>query len=126
MTCCNQPKPTPKRVLDCRGLRLELAGVPRIMGIVNVTPDSFFDGGRHATTEAAVRHAEQLIAEGADLLDIGGQPTRPGAHVEIPEAEEIARVVPVIAALVGKTTVPLSVDTYRPAVARRSKPARMS
>ena len=118
MTCCNQPKPTPSRVLDCRGLRLELAGVPRIMGIVNVTPDSFYDGGRHATTEAAVRHAEQLLAEGADLLDIGGQPTRPGAHVEIPEAEEIARVVPVITALAGKTTVPLSVDTYRPAVAR--------
>ena len=118
MTCCNQPKPTPTRVLDCRGLRLELAGEPVIMGIVNVTPDSFYDGGRHATTEAAMRHAARLIEEGAGLLDIGGQPTRPGAHVEISEAEEISRVVPVIAALAGKTTVPLSVDTYRPAVAR--------
>ena len=124
MISCNQPKPTPARVLDCRGLRLELSGGPRIMGIVNVTPDSFYDGGRHATTEAAVRHAERLVEEGAGMLDIGGQPTRPGAHVEIPEAEEIARVVPVIAALVGKTTVPISVDTYRPAGARAAARVR--
>jgi dihydropteroate synthase len=106
------------RVLDCRGLRVVLGAEPVIVGIVNVTPDSFFDGGRHATTETAVRHAEQLISEGAGMLDIGGQPTRPGAHVEISDAEEIARVVPVIAALAGKATIPLSVDTYKPAVAR--------
>ena len=112
----NRQQTQPSRVLDCRGLRVELAAEPVIVGIVNVTPDSFYDGGRHATTEAAVRYAEELIAEGADLLDIGGQPTRPGAHVEIPEAEEIARVVPVIAALAGRTSVPLSIDTYKPAV----------
>lgn len=108
------PPPPPHR-LDCRGLWIDCAAGPVIVGIVNVTPDSFYDGGRHATTEAAVRQAEQLIAEGAGMLDIGGQSTRPG-HEEIPAAEEIARVVPVIAALAGRTTVPLSIDSYRPAV----------
>ncbi len=88
-----------------------------MVGIVNVTPDSFFDGGRHATTEAAVQQAERLVAEGAGMLDIGGQSTRPG-HVEVSDAEEIARVVPVIEALAQRVSVPLSVDTYKPAVAR--------
>jgi len=113
----NRQQARPPRVLDCRGLRVELSGEPVIMGIVNVTPDSFYDGGRHATTEAAVRHAEQLIAEGAGMLDIGGQSTRPG-HQEVSDEEEIARVAPVIAALAEKTTVPLSIDSYKPAVAR--------
>ena len=88
-----------------------------MVGIVNVTPDSFYDGGRTATTDAAVKHAEQLIAEGAGMLDIGGQSTRPG-HQVVSAEEEIARVVPVIAALAGRTPIPLAIDTYKPAVAR--------
>ena len=105
------------RVLDCRGLRIDCAAGPIIVGIVNVTPDSFYDGGRHASTEAAVHHAERLIEEGAGMLDIGGQSTRPG-HQEISVEEEMARVVPVIAALAGRTAVPLSIDTTKPEVAR--------
>ena len=112
-----QPQSSPVRTLECRGIRVEYGAAPVIVGIVNVTPDSFYDGGRHATTEAAVAQAERLVAEGAGLLDIGGMSTRPG-HTEISVAEEIARVVPVIAALVGKVAVPLSIDSYRPAVVR--------
>ena len=87
---------------------------PRIMGIVNVTPDSFSDGGLHATSSAAQRHCEQLLAEGADILDIGGESTRPGAQ-PLSEADELARILPVVrhALTLG---VPVSVDTYKPAV----------
>jgi len=87
---------------------------PRIMGIVNVTPDSFSDGGLHATSSAAVRHCEQLLAEGADILDIGGESTRPGAQ-PLSQADELARILPVVrhALTLG---VPVSVDTYKPAV----------
>ncbi len=89
---------------------------PRVMGIVNVTPDSFSDGGRHSTADAALRHCEQLLAEGADLLDIGGESTRPGASSPGIEAE-LARVLPVLrhAVTLG---VPVSVDTSEPAVMR--------
>ena len=89
---------------------------PLIMGIVNVTPDSFSDGGQHATTEAAVAHALQLATEGADLLDIGGESTRPGA-LAVTEAEELARVIPVIEQLADQTDAALSIDTQKPAVA---------
>lgn len=89
---------------------------PRIMGIVNVTPDSFSDGGRYDSVAKAVAHAERLVADGADLLDIGGESTRPGA-AHVSEDEEVARVVPVLAAL-QSLNVPLSVDTRRPAVMR--------
>ena len=87
---------------------------PRIMGIVNVTPDSFSDGGLHATSSAAIRHCEQLLAEGADILDIGGESTRPGAQ-PLSQADELARILPVVrhALTLG---VPVSVDTYKPAV----------
>ncbi len=88
-----------------------------VMGVVNVTPDSFFDGGRHASTEAAVAHGRQLEAEGADILDIGGESTRPGA-APVDEAEELRRVLPVIEALAGRTQAVLSIDTHKPAVAR--------
>jgi dihydropteroate synthase len=87
------------------------------MGIVNVTPDSFSDGGRFLDADAAVAHARRLIAEGADVLDIGGESTRPGA-APVGEAEEVARVVPVIAAVRRETQVPISIDTKKPAVAR--------
>ncbi|MFP8835801.1 dihydropteroate synthase [Hydrogenophaga sp. XSHU_21] len=90
--------------------------VPRVMGIVNVTPDSFSDGGRHATTSAAVGHAERLIGQGADILDVGGESTRPGSP-PVSLDEELARVLPVVAA-VARLGVPVSVDTYKPEVMR--------
>lgn len=92
-------------------------GRPKIVGILNVTPDSFFDGGLHQAFESAFRQATQMVAEGAAIIDIGGQSTRPG-HVAVSDEEEIARVVPVIEALTGSLPVPLSIDTYKPAVAR--------
>ena len=89
---------------------------PRVMGIVNVTPDSFSDGGRHATTQLALAHCEQLLAEGADMLDIGGESTRPGA-LAVPLDEELARVMPVLEAAL-KLGCPVSVDTRRAEVMR--------
>lgn len=88
-----------------------------VMGIVNVTPDSFSEGGRHATREAAIEHGLALVADGADLLDIGGESTRPGA-TPVPLAEELRRVLPVVEALAARTTCPLSIDTTKAAVAR--------
>ena len=102
--------------LDCNGRILRLDR-PRVMGIVNVTPDSFSDGGAHAGVDAAVAHALQLVAEGADLLDIGGESTRPGAD-EVPAEEEVRRVVPVIERLAKEASVPISIDTSKPAVMR--------
>ena len=90
---------------------------PVIVGIVNVTPDSFSDGGAHATTEAAVTHALRLVEQGATMLDIGGESTRPGA-TPVPLDEELRRVMPVIEALCDRATVPLCVDTTKSAVAR--------
>lgn len=87
------------------------------MGIVNVTPDSFSDGGKYTSVELAVEHALQLIAEGADILDIGGESTRPGAQ-PVSLEEELRRVIPVIEQLVKVSTVPLSIDTYKPEVMR--------
>jgi dihydropteroate synthase len=100
------------------GARLFEGAGPFLMGVVNVTPDSFSDGGRYLDPAAAVDRAERLLAEGADLLDLGGESTRPGAP-EVPEAEEIRRVVPVVEALRARgVTAPISVDTRKPAVAR--------
>ena len=87
-----------------------------IMGILNVTPDSFSDGGRFDKMDAALLHAEKMIKEGADILDVGGESTRPG-HVQITDEEEIARVVPVIEKLKKEFDVPISSDTYKSAVA---------
>lgn len=89
----------------------------RVMGIVNVTPDSFSDGGRLATVEAAVAHGLRLVEQGADILDIGGESTRPGA-TPVAEADEIARVVPVINGLRAHWPGPISIDTMKPVVAR--------
>ena len=89
---------------------------PRVMGIVNVTPDSFSDGGQHAGTQAALAHCEQLIREGVDILDIGGESTRPGSPA-VPLADELARVLPVVREAV-RLGVPVSVDTYKPEVIR--------
>jgi dihydropteroate synthase len=88
-----------------------------IMGILNVTPDSFSDGGQFLTVEAAVAHAERMICEGADLIDVGGESTRPGGE-PVSADQEISRVVPVIEALAQRTEVPISVDTTKSEVAR--------
>jgi dihydropteroate synthase len=93
--------------------RLDLTR-PRVMGIVNLTPDSFSDGGRHAGVAGALRHCEQLLAEGADILDLGAESSRPGAAV-LPADEELARLLPVLREAVG-LGVPVSIDTYKPRV----------
>lgn len=101
---------------DCNGRPLKLDR-PRVMGIVNVTPDSFSDGGANADVNAAVAHGLRLAAEGADLLDIGGESTRPGA-AEVSLEEELRRVVPVIERLARETALPISIDTSKPEVMR--------
>ena len=103
-------------VLDCVGrpLRLDRA---RVVGILNVTPDSFSDGGSHASLEQAVAHGLRMVEEGADMLDIGGESTRPGAD-DVSIEEELSRVVPVIEQLAARTTVPLAIDTSKPEVMR--------
>src|SRR5438094_774279 len=91
---------------------------PLVMGIVNVTPDSFSDGGQPASTDAAVAHALALVELGADALDIGGESTRPGS-LPVSLDEELARILPVVAALKARTAVPLSIDTSKAEVARQ-------
>lgn len=95
--------------------RIDLSA-PRVMGIVNVTPDSFSDGGQHASTRAALAHCERLVKEGADILDIGGESTRPGSE-PLPLADELARVLPVLQGAMS-FGVPVSADTYKPEVMR--------
>jgi dihydropteroate synthase len=113
-------------ILDCRGIPLDLATHTHIMGILNVTPDSFSDGGKYIDPETAVERARQMVAEGADILDIGGESTRPGAAY-VGEEEEIQRVVPVIQAIRGAgLACPISVDTYKAEVARQALDAGAS
>ena len=88
-----------------------------VMGVLNVTPDSFSDGGKFFSLDRAIAHAEQMIAEGADIIDVGGESTRPGSDV-VSEDEELRRVIPVIEKLAGISSVPISIDTTKPAVAR--------
>ncbi len=90
-----------------------------LMGVVNATPDSYYDGGRHSNTEAAVAHALQLAAEGADIIDVGGESSRPRAN-PVTQAEELRRVIPVLEALAGAVSIPLSIDTVKPEVAREA------
>jgi len=97
--------------------RLDLSARPLVMGILNVTPDSFSDGGRYAAADAAVRAAERMVADGADIIDVGGESTRPGAP-EVSAEEEIRRVVPVVEALAPRLPIPVSIDTSKAAVAR--------
>lgn len=92
---------------------------PVVMGILNVTPDSFSDGGRFRSRDAAVSHARALVAAGCDILDVGGESTRPGAE-PVSTPEELARIEPVLSQLDASLSVPLSIDTYKAAVARRS------
>lgn len=102
--------------LDCAG-RVLVLDRPRVMGVVNVTPDSFSDGGLHADVDTAVAHALRLAEEGADVLDIGGESARPGAN-GVSVEEELARVMPVIERLARETALPISIDTSKPEVMR--------
>ena len=99
--------------------RIEFPDRPLLMGVVNVTPDSFFDGGRYLDVESAVAHAVRLVEEGADLLDVGAESTRPGADI-VNEAEECRRAIPVVAAIARTVSVPISIDTSKAAVAREA------
>lgn len=101
-------------IFNCREYSLDF-NQPRIMGIVNVTPDSFSDGGHFSQTASAVAHSLSLVGQGADVLDIGGESTRPNA-IPVSLDEELSRVIPVIEALVRQVNVPISIDTYKPAV----------
>jgi dihydropteroate synthase len=105
------------RSWQIRGRTLPIGERTLIMGILNVTPDSFTDGGQFVTVDAALAHAEQMIAEGADIIDVGGESTRPGGE-PVSAEEEIQRVVPVIQALAQRTEVAISVDTTKSEVAR--------
>ncbi|HEX7341726.1 MAG TPA: dihydropteroate synthase [Rhodanobacteraceae bacterium] len=104
------------RVLDCAGRPLPLDR-PRVVGILNVTPDSFSDGGEHASSEMAVAHGLRMVEDGADMLDVGGESTRPGAD-EVSVDEELRRVLPVVERLAAKVDVPIAVDTSKPEVMR--------
>jgi dihydropteroate synthase len=101
-------------ILDCAGKSLDLS-VPRVMGILNVTPDSFSDGGDFLVPERAVQHALEMVEAGAAIIDVGGESTRPGA-APVDVDQELRRVIPVIEALARELTVPVSIDTRKPAV----------
>lgn len=109
-------------LLSCRDRILPLSGSPKIMGVLNVTPDSFSDGGKFATRQAAVRRGIEMVEEGADIIDVGGESTRPGSR-SVPVEVERGRVIPVLEELAGKTRVLLSVDTTKASVAREAATA---
>ena len=111
-----QPKVTTRQAKD---RLIEFPDRPLLMGVVNVTPDSFFDGGRLLDVESAVAHAVRLVEEGADLLDIGAESTRPGAEI-VNETEECRRAIPVVAAIARAVAVPISIDTSKAIVAREA------
>jgi dihydropteroate synthase len=112
-------------ILDCRGRFLRLSEKTHVMGILNATPDSFFDGGRFYDTEKAVDHVLEMVDQGADIIDIGGESTRPGSD-PVDEVEEIQRVVPIFEKLKGRVSVPLSIDTRRANVAKAALEAGAS
>ncbi|WP_288432347.1 dihydropteroate synthase [uncultured Acinetobacter sp.] len=103
----------PQKVISCGSLELDLS-CPHVMGILNVTPDSFSDGGKHNSKAAAIAHAQQMIADGASIIDIGGESTRPGASI-VEVEEEIQRVIPVVEALAQENVI-ISIDTSQPRV----------
>lgn len=107
-----------EHVTFCRGKRLDTSR-PLVMGILNVTPDSFSDGGRYNEIDAALSRAHEMVEQGADLIDIGGESTRPGA-TPVSEEEELKRVIPVIERIAREVDVPLSVDTYKSEVAKQA------
>jgi len=105
--------------INCRGKDLDLSRRTHIMGILNVTPDSFSDGGRHTDAARALTHAREMAAAGADIIDIGGESTRPGA-APVAEEEELRRIIPLIERLSAELAVPISVDTYKSSVAKKA------
>jgi dihydropteroate synthase len=112
-------------ILSCRQFEFTFPRPALVMGIVNVTPDSFSDGGRFLDAQAAVAHALRLVEQGAEIIDVGGESTRPGA-LPVAEAEELRRVIPVIERLAGQVKVPISIDTVKPGVARAALDAGAS
>ncbi len=112
-------------IFRARQFTFSFPGPTQIMGIVNVTPDSFSDGGRYLDAERAIAHGLELVEQGAAILDIGGESTRPGA-APVSEAEELHRVLPVIEGLARRVNVPLSIDTLKPAVAQAALAAGAS
>jgi dihydropteroate synthase len=112
-------------VWSCRDHDVEVGRRTLLMGIVNVTPDSFSDGGTFFEADAAIDHGLRLVADGADILDVGGESTRPGSD-PVPPDDEVARVIPVIRALAGRAVVPISVDTRKAVVARAALDAGAS
>jgi len=108
-------------MLDCGGRLLDLTA-PRVMGVLNVTPDSFSDGGFFLSPDAALRRAESIAAEGADIIDVGGESTRPGAR-PVDTDEEMRRVIPVVEAIARRLPLPISVDTSQPAIMRAAADA---
>lgn len=112
-------------ILRARQFEFSFPRPAMVMGIVNVTPDSFFDGGRFLDAAAAVAHALQLVEQGAEIIDVGGESTRPGA-LPVSEAEELRRVMPVIKQLAGQVKVPISIDTAKSNVARAALAAGAS
>lgn len=115
-----QLMPLPQQILQCGQLQLDLSQ-PHVMGILNVTPDSFSDGGKHNQVDQAIAYALAMVEQGATIIDIGGESTRPGAS-EVSVEEEIRRVVPVVEAL-AKHNIVLSIDTSQPDVIRAAKKA---
>ncbi|WP_019244484.1 MULTISPECIES: dihydropteroate synthase [Bacillus] len=108
-----------KTTISCGPYELDFGKKTLIMGILNVTPDSFSDGGRFNEIDAAVEQAKKLVADGADIIDIGGESTRPGAEM-VTEVEELERVIPVIQAIAKEVAVPISIDTYKAEVAKQA------
>ena len=106
-------------ILECSPYKLELGRSTKIMGILNITPDSFSDGGRYNHVEQAVLRAKEMVEAGADIIDVGGESTRPG-HLQIPSEEELERILPVIKELAKEINVPISVDTYKADVAKEA------
>jgi dihydropteroate synthase len=112
-------------ILSCGRFRLQYRGVPLVMGVLNTTPDSFSDGGRWMRPADAVRRAEAMVADGASLIDVGGESTRPGS-APVNVREELRRVMPVIERLAPRLAVPISIDTSKAEVARRAVQAGAS
>ncbi|HSH42953.1 MAG TPA: dihydropteroate synthase [Arenicellales bacterium] len=108
-----------ERILECGARRLDLAARPAVMGVLNVTPDSFSDGGRFHSGDKAVDHALRMHEQGADIIDIGGESTRPGA-ADVSEQQELERVIPVIEAVRGRVDAVISIDTSKPRVMREA------
>jgi len=113
------------QVLNCGKFRMALGETTRVMGILNITPDSFFDGGKYLNAEEAVSRALQMESEGADIIDIGGESSRPGAQ-EMGAEEESARILPVIKALASRLNIPISIDSRNSGVAQQALEAGAS